>query len=161
AVLMIFPVFGAILIVLRRYDLYGFPPSAWQQLVVGALVLTMLAFGLFRETIASEKSKVLIRACIPVLAVAYWYAALLFANCEYDGSNARVWQVQVMNKRISSGSKSTSYYLEVTPWAKYTGENEVDVSRAMYNAVNTNDSVYILLYPGRLGIPWYSLATKN
>lgn len=157
---MIMPLFGAGLIVLRRYDLYEFPSSAWLLLSAGAVVLTLLAFGALRAVIPADKGRSGTLFCILLTATAYAYCTLNFFNCEYDRSVAHVWPTRVTNKRSTSG-KTTSYYLELTPWGKYTANNEVSVDRALYRSVNIQDSVNVYLLKGTLGIPWYIVSPKH
>jgi hypothetical protein len=84
----------------------------------------------------------------------YSYGLLIYTNCHFDRSPAEAWRVAVTDKSESHG-KTTTYYLQLSPWGKYAGGKEVKVSRAFYQAVGTQDSVGVLLNKGKWGIPWY------
>jgi hypothetical protein len=86
----------------------------------------------------------------------YSYAALLFTNCEYDHQKEVIWRVGVDGKHVNHG-KSTSYYLKLSPWGRFTDGKNVQVSYSFYHAVGTGDSVNVYLHPGKWAIPWYEV----
>lgn len=152
--LMVMPVFGALLAGLRVYDLYGFPNSAWSLIIMGAIFFTVVCVGACWKAITNERRKLLICCCVFVLAAVYSYSLLIFANCHYDKSVPEVWKVQVLHKRINRG-KSTTYYLKLSPWGKFRNGKEVTVSRSFFDEVNETDSVDVYLKTGRWGVPWF------
>lgn len=87
---------------------------------------------------------------------------LLFAFVFCVGLGGLLWLdtmrtlVAVTGKRISSG-KSTSYYVSLSPWGRYTADDEVSVSKSFYQSVHTEESLRIFLNDGKWGVPWYRL----
>jgi hypothetical protein len=156
--LLALPVFGAGLRTLINYDLYGFPQSAWLGLLAGTVLLALVALRATREAMAAEKNKAFVTIGIILLAGAYSYGGMVYANCHYDKSAAQVWPVSVTDKRISHG-KSTSYYVTVSPWGKYTDGKEVSVGKSFYTSVSRQDTLSVVLRQGKLGIPWYYLVS--
>lgn len=153
--LMMGPIFGLLIVVLH-YNLYGFPAIAAMELIGLTAVLSLAAISALRTALSLEAKKNLAIGVIVLFAAMYSYSVLIFSDCYFDRSHGQVFTVQVTGKRISSG-KTTSYYLEVTPWGKHTEGSEESVSQRFYNSVEPQDSVSIYLTQGKLGIPWYRL----
>ncbi len=84
----------------------------------------------------------------------YSFDVILQMNCQYDNSEAEVFAVKIIDKRISKG-RTTSYYLELTRWGGQRESHEVSVSKSFYNQIEKNETVNILSKRGRLNIPWY------
>jgi hypothetical protein len=150
---MIGPIFGVMLVAFR-YHLYGFPPIAWMELIGVTAVLFLVAISALRTALALEEKKNLAIGGIVLFTAMYSYSLLIFSNCYFDRSGGETFTVQVKDKRTSSG-KTTTYYLEVTPWGKNAAGSEESVSRGFYNTVEPQDSVHIYLTQGKWGIPWY------
>lgn len=85
---------------------------------------------------------------------AYSYGSIITLNCMYDNSEPSIFNAEVLGKRISSG-KSTTYYLELTPWGQRKEVEEVPVSQGLYEQLENNDMVNIYFMRGYLNIPWF------
>jgi hypothetical protein len=96
-----------------------------------------------------------------LIVLAFGYGAVVEANCFMDESRPALFSVKVVGKRISSGRRSSTYYLTVPSWGARPQESEVAVSRRQYQSVNVNDNVIISLKQGRLNIPWYRVLVKK
>jgi hypothetical protein len=152
--LIMFPIIGAGLNAFIRYDLYGFSASAWLVLAGTIALLSFVALAVLREVVAVEAQKGAAVAFLVCMIAIYSYGLLIYTNCRYDRSRAEAWRVAVTDKHETHG-KTTTYYLQLSPWGKYTDGKEVTVSKAFYRAVNPQDSVGVLLSKGKWGIPWY------
>jgi hypothetical protein len=86
----------------------------------------------------------------------YGYGAVVTLNCMYDKSEPKTFNATILDKRISSG-KSTTYYLELTPWGQQKEIDEVSVSKDLYNNLNKNDKVNIYYMQGKFDIPWFEV----
>jgi hypothetical protein len=84
----------------------------------------------------------------------YGFGAVITMNCLYDKSKPETFNATVLNKRISSG-KSTTYYLELSPWGKQKEIDEVSVSKGLYNRLDKDDKVNIYFMKGQFDIPWF------
>ncbi|WP_437921615.1 hypothetical protein [Sphingobacterium sp. LRF_L2] len=91
-----------------------------------------------------------------VFMFGYGYGAVVTLNCIYDKSEPEIFNATVLNKRISSG-KSTTYYLELTPWGLQKEIDEVSVTKDLYNKLDQNDKVNIYFMKGRFDIPWFEV----
>ena len=152
--LMIFTTGATLVNVLRGYDIYRFGKNASSVLIVGTLLASAVCIVACRQAIAATSKKTLTYCCIVALAGVYSYALLIFSNCYYDQSAPEIWQVEITKKRISSG-KSTSYYLSLSPWGRFTDGKEVSVPKRFYQEVNKEDSVRVFLKKGKWDVPWY------
>lgn len=77
-------------------------------------------------------------------------------NMEWDAAQAQQYVVQVLDKRISRGRRSTSYYLEVNDWADNRGWRSISVSASAYYKYQRGDKLKIHQHPGHLGARWVS-----
>jgi hypothetical protein len=76
-----------------------------------------------------------------------------------DKSKPETFAVSVTGKHISSGSRSTTYSLELEPWGPEDSKNNLDVSRGVYESIETGDSVFLELRTGALHAAWYRLVS--
>ena len=67
----------------------------------------------------------------------------------------------VLGKRISSGRRSTTYYLRVSNWGPRPYLNDISVPRSFCTSVARGQTVCVDLFPGALNLPWYILARCN
>ncbi len=153
-ILMLFPVMGAGANAFLRYNLYEFSATAWLVLAGMTALLSFVALTVLREVVDAEAKKGVAVAFLVSMVVIYSYGLLIYTNCHYDRSRAEAWRVAVTDKSESHG-KTTTYYLQLSPWGKYTEGKEVQVSKTFYGAVSPQDSVGVLLNKGKWGIPWY------
>lgn len=91
---------------------------------------------------------------IAVMFYAYSYGAVVTVNCLNDRSEPEVYNAKVLSKRISSG-KTTTYYVELTPWGLRKEVEEVSVSQDLFEQLDNNDEVNIYFMEGYLDIPWF------
>jgi hypothetical protein len=87
------------------------------------------------------------------------FALALQLNRITARSAPEYFEAQVINKRISK-RKTTTYYLELSPWGPQTSTEEVSVPYDVYDNVNVNERVAVHLYTGGLGIPWYAVTLQ-
>lgn len=90
-------------------------------------------------------------------ALAYGYAAPVAYNCAFDESAPQIYPVSVLSKHSSSG-KTTTYYLKAAAWGPRTEPEDVTVTEELYDRTQPGDTVHAYLFPGRLDIPWFSVA---
>jgi hypothetical protein len=143
-----------VIVVIRGYRIYGYSQHAMQILVVATTVAVALCIIGCRQAIATSRRKPLTYFCIVVVASVYCFSLMIYYNCRYDTSPDQVYSVAVTSKRTVKG-KSTSYYVSVTSWGRYTDGQELSVSRQFYLATSEGDSIRILLDSGKFQIPWY------
>jgi len=90
-------------------------------------------------------------------AIMYGYGLTVAANTLPDRSKAASYIVLVTGKYATSGSRSTTYYLNLEPWGPIQKPNVLTVSRDFYQAAAPGDGVCLDLHAGALRVPWYKL----
>lgn len=78
----------------------------------------------------------------------------------YDTSTPEKYSTTILNKKETSG-KSTTYYLELAPWANQKESTEISVSKEMFNKFEQNEKAHVLLMQGRFDILWFEIVDQN
>ena len=84
----------------------------------------------------------------------FGYGSIVILNCTYDDSVPKSYTSKIIDKRISTG-KMTTYYLELKAWGPQTKDDDVSVSKELYENLEINNNVNIYLKKGRFNIPWF------
>ena len=155
AMLMILPIVGIIVAILRDYKLYEFSSGNWVVLGVVSVAVTVLFVIFCMKALAAERRKWLVVLFILFFSALYSFGLLVFYNCYYDRTEPQGWRVPVVGKRISTGRYSDTYYLQLGAWGRWEEGHDVDVPKKMYNAVDRGDTLNVFLRQGKLGIKWY------
>ena len=93
---------------------------------------------------------------IAVVVSAYGYGAVVEVNALLDRSPSSHFSGVVAGKRLIP-AQIPLRSLRLEPWGPLTEPGEVLVPQALYNAVQTGDTVCIALHPGALAIPWFTV----
>lgn len=91
---------------------------------------------------------------ISLLFAAYGFGAFVFLNCYYEDGEPYAYVAEVVDQRISDGSRYTSYYLTISSEEKAGLVEEVEISEDLYYTLSNGDQVGVFEWPGRLGVPW-------
>ncbi len=122
------------------------------------LLIVFVAFAYFAAFFrTSSESSSPIGALFGLLFLAgfYGYAMAVTANTVDDHSPAATYAAAVTGKHISSG-RSTTYYLELSPWGPMQTRNSLSVSRTLYDEFARGSQICLRLHDGRLHAPWYA-----
>ncbi|WP_162944909.1 hypothetical protein [Flavisolibacter nicotianae] len=150
---VLFPSLALCIRALMDFNLlqYG---NVWKgTLMLAGLFMTVLLVRSKEFTFRSAKDYGLAFG-ITILVLAYSFGAVVTANCTWDNSTTSVYHAQVTGKHISSG-KTTTYYVSLTPWGPQTKEDDVSVSKALYNRLQAKDDVSVYFRQGWFGISWF------
>jgi hypothetical protein len=90
------------------------------------------------------------------VSLPYSFGLAVVVNSMADRSKPDTYEVPVTGKHTESG-KSTTYYLELSPWGPLNEPNNLSVSSAMYTDTAAGDAVCLALHSGRLHAQWYQL----
>lgn len=90
----------------------------------------------------------------------YGYGAAVLGNSLLDDSHPQLYDVKILEKRVSSG-KHTSYYIKLTSWGPMKTDDEVDVGKSFYSQVSIGDTIQTRLRPGKLGVMWFTVKLKE
>jgi hypothetical protein len=85
------------------------------------------------------------------------YACGLYANTALDTSTPQTFHAVVRHKRRTSGRYRLDL-LTLSPWGPRATEEADPVSPDIFYSVHEGEQVSVKLYPGRLGVPWFSIA---
>ncbi len=121
---------------------------------LAAVVVAPLAWGVTRAP--GVTSPLTMLTVVTLCAAVYGYGATSVVDIQLDFSAGQVLPVQVLDKHISSGRRSSSYHLSLPAWGPRMGPNSIEVSSSIYRALNVGDSVCITLHPGAIGLPWFT-----
>lgn len=89
-----------------------------------------------------------------ILATVYSFMLVVFTNCYYNVTPPRQLTVMVKGKHFVK-DKTTTYYLTLAPWGRFTGEQDESVAAELYDKMQDDGQVHIYLFEGRWRIPWY------
>ncbi|GAB2770887.1 hypothetical protein GCM10027175_05500 [Hymenobacter latericoloratus] len=156
SVALLMPALGLLLRELLDLELLHY--DALWPLAGGAAAL----FGLLlllgsRPFLQQPKLRASVLGQVALYALLYGYAATVAVNCVFDEGPAKHHTATVLRKHSSSG-KTTTYYLNVTPWGPRRQAEDVAVSEEYYQQVQPGARVRIYEMPGRLGVPWFTVA---
>ncbi len=133
--------------------------SFYSLIIPGTIALALMLIILFatHQLIdQSTKDRTWIYLSLISNVTLYSFAGTYGANCVYDHSEPTVYEAEVVDKRISTGSKGRkTYYVKVTPWGHHYDKEEISVGSSQYERIQVGQSVKIDLKEGLFNIPWY------
>ena len=95
---------------------------------------------------------------IPVLIISaiYTYGSIITTNAIFDKPDREVFNVKVLDKRISSG-KGEAYYLMLESWGPQNEIKDVQVEKTFYENKKRGDFVIVHFKKGFYKIPYYMI----
>jgi len=130
----------------------------WPALPAALAILVVLPLAWNVRNAPGVSSPRSVLTVVALCAALYGYGATSVVDIQLDFSAGEVTPVQVVGKHESRGSRSHTYDLDLPAWGPRTGPNSIEVSSAIYNAINIGDSICITLHPGAIGLPWFTSA---
>lgn len=124
-----------------------------------SLVVCVLGFGLvvwrLRGRARSLRQLSVMAMLCPPLAIELAFGAILLLNGCLDGDRT-ARRAHVERTWTSSGSKSTTYYAELSGWGGEPDPVELRVRWSDHSRLRTGKSVRLVVGHGRLGLPWFA-----
>ena len=151
AVGFMMPSFGLMIRALIDYTILQYNNLFLMTLACSIILLLLLWYctGSFKD------SSRLVRSLYYIIFFAIFsFGALTQVNALEDHSKEIVYSAQVLDKTISKG-KSTTYYLELSPWGPRKNEERVSVPGAFFQKTEIGESVQVHLKNGYLHVPWF------
>jgi hypothetical protein len=127
----------------------------WKPVLVATLLGLIIFAFILAATDHWKRRSSFIAAVL--LSSAYAYGAPIMINGLLDRSEAKVYPVKVLAKHVSRSRKSTTYYLEITPWGPIFQNDNVNVTGSLYRQVRVGKNVCVTLHSGALGVPWFGV----
>jgi hypothetical protein len=143
---------GLCLRALFDYNIFDYSKVWTPSLLITLTYIVVLIIG-NKEFKFNKAIDFLIIVIFSILLFGYSYGTIVTLNCMYDKSKPETFNTVILSKRISSG-KTTTYYLELTPWGQQKQIDEVTVSKDLYNKLDKNDKVTVYFMKGQFDIPW-------
>ncbi|WP_207492638.1 hypothetical protein [Aridibaculum aurantiacum] len=149
-----FPAIVLFIHVLRNYEFESFY-SLIIPGVLASLMMLVLVLITHKIQIQSAADKLWIYCSFFFNVCLFSFAATYGVNCVFDDSEPEVYYTEVLDKHISRGRRSTSYYVKVAPWGHHHDIEKISVSYSQYNALQPGELVEIDRQEGLFHIPWY------
>lgn len=133
-------------------NIYNFE-KLWWLLPLIALPLSAVSLLGNQEFDWKKGQNVLMPLVVVGITTAYSYGAILCTNCALDQSNAAEFHARILAKDKSTG-KTTTYHLSLEPLDFNYPLDEAQVDKVTYQRLAIGDTVRVLFFEGRWGIPW-------
>ncbi len=147
----IFPCIAAFALAVTRYNVI-FSSAVWCfTIAAGAAMIAALIWA--DSSLRKGWAPVVLMAAV---SLAWGYGSTMEINDLFDMAPGVTWTAFVQSKH-TSGRRTTTYELTLTPWGPKAHPNSLNVGRATWYAIQPSDIVYLKLKPGALGIRWYRL----
>jgi hypothetical protein len=137
--------------------------SIYSMIIPGTIacfIILVILFLTHKLIVTSTQNKWWIYTSLIFNVSLYSYAGTYAANCTYDYSEPAVYQTEVLNKSITKGRRSTTYYVEVAPWGHHYEKEKISVPKDQYQELEAGDKISIDLKKGLLNIPWFYIERK-
>lgn len=124
------------------------------ELALPAAMLTLaICYVLYQAQAQIRWHDILLPA---VLLWVYPAATIALANQLFDKSAPDTIPVTVLSKPVTKGTNNV-HYLELSPGGPWQSPHREQVSRHSYEETMIGDTRCLLVYPGALGIRWWTL----
>lgn len=131
-------------------------PIYWVGLIVFLLPIGIAIVGAIRRRRHGQPPSALLSVLFRLSAVFLTALALVvFLNGQLDGSSATEIHTKIAHKFVARGRFSMSYHFTVASWRRAGREEDLRVSRHVYDRAESGDDILVQLHRGRFGFPWY------
>lgn len=156
---LIFPAGALVVRALIDYDIDDYS-NVWKLLVITGSLFSFFIFYIVTQGTDNRSNKAISLLLAAIVGFVYAFGAVICYNCNFDKSKPDVFETAVVRMHINSG-KSTSYHLTLAPWGKHADEDDITVSKSLYNQLHEGDKVNLYLKKGSLNIPWVIVGKGN
>jgi hypothetical protein len=150
--------FAAWMLVARILIDYEFE-NFYSLIIPGSIafaIMLVLLFATHKLIEQTTKSKAWIYLSLIFNVLLYSFGATYGINCVFDKSEPKVYDAEVVDKKIERGSKGRRwYYIKVTPWGHRYDKEDISVSSQKYDQIQIGQKVKIDLKEGVFNIPWF------
>ena len=138
-------------------SLVEWPILDWDGFWMPFAATGAILFALALLCVADLRKKMGAAAIVACFCVAYSLGLLLHLNCCYDRSWPVTYRSQVRSHHFTSGGRTNTYELMLSPWLNRPEEHRVVVARSVSSAHTDGAPIRSIVHAGRLGIPWYEV----
>lgn len=133
--------------------------SIYSMIIPGTIafgIMLIILFATHKIIKKTTKNKTWIYLSLVFNISLFSYAGTYGVNCVYDNSVPKVYETEVIDKRITTGRKGRkTYYVKVNPWGHHYDIEEISVTSSKYTKIQIGHTVKIDLRKGLFNIPWY------
>ena len=130
--------------------------GVWTMALAGAAVFMVYLFFFSSEFSARSRKNLVTAGALSAIFLAYLYGTAVVLNAAFDHSPPREYKALVTGKHITDG-KATLYYLHLDSIPGMGREAELQVKKAVYERMETEQSVVLHIRKGLLGDAWVEL----
>lgn len=129
----------------------------WHALILPSITGTVLMAWVVVRAAPALRQRIGKLLLLSLFLLWYQASALTLANVQADYSQPDQYHATVLGKRHTTGKGATQYF-SVTAWGESEKDNnEVQVSRPLYQATAVGDTVCISRRAGALRMAWYTV----
>jgi hypothetical protein len=129
----------------------------WHALILPSITGTVLMAWVVVRAAPALRQRIGKLLLLSLFLLWYQASALTLANVQADYSQPDQYRTTVLGKRHTTGKGATQYF-SVTAWGESDKDNnEVQVSRPLYQATAVGDTVCISRRAGALRMAWYTV----
>ena len=125
--------------------------------IIFSIMFGLLCFKGINKSVESVLGQIILMLIVSVL---YGFASVRTINCVFDKSREIIYNANVIDQHISSG-RHTTYYLKLGTWGPQNKNENVEVSKKMYNKTQIGDTVNVKYKEGFLKSPWFVITSKQ
>lgn len=129
-------------------------------LSIGIIFSIMFGFLCFKGINKSVEYVVGQIILMLIVSVLYSFGSVRTINCVFDKSREIIYNANVIDQNIYSG-RHTTYYLKLGTWGPQNENENVEVSKKMYNKTQIGDTVNVKYKEGFLKSPWFIITSKQ
>ena len=123
---------------------------------IGFLLMLLILITSHNFIKSTNKNMIWIYSALVFNVFLYSYAGTSAINCVFDDSKPQKFEVQIVDKNVSHGSRGRkTYYLTVTHWGSHFENNKIRVSKSQFNNYKKYQWTKVNLKHGLFKIPWY------
>ncbi|MCL3781879.1 hypothetical protein EMN47_15955 [Prolixibacteraceae bacterium JC049] len=141
---------------LMDYNVFNYEHFWKPALLIFSLLIVIVFFKSKARYNFKKASGYLAILAVLIFGGLYSYGLIITTNAIFDQSVTTTYNAKILDKHKSSG-KTTTYYLELTPWGPQTQTEDVSVSKQVYNSQKIGDSTTIYFRSGFFQIPYYAV----
>ena len=144
---------GLFLRALLDYDIFDYS-NIWMPSIIIGIAMTVLIVFRTQEFKFKKLIDYFTILSLTFFFFGFGFGSIVSLNCMYDESTPQAFQSKILNKRISSG-KRTTYYIELAAWGTQSEKSDVSVTEELYEKLELDNNATIYLKKGWLKIPWF------
>lgn len=127
------------------------------ELLVGASIGLLFMFLSWMVDATLKRQKAIELVIGTVLIATYGFGIAAYGNSLCDTNRPVAHQTRIIKVQEHKGSKYHYFEVVLAPWGPLTDSHSIHVEAALFRELRQSDEVTVKLYPGVLGIRWFTV----